>query len=104
MTTPAVAQPPAPNPKHVMQQAVAADLAKIDVTQVPGGFTHAAIAQWLAKVIDDRGADDGPSATAKLADQLGKSMNALTGKGGGGEGDDGFQQFSEAISEPVVQR
>ncbi len=85
----------------VMHDAVTADLALIDVAAVPGGQTYRATALWLAGVIDARGTDDGPSVTAKLADQLTKVMQALTGRGGGKD-DDGFQQFTESISEPVV--
>jgi hypothetical protein len=83
----------------VMLAAVNRDLASIKVSEVPGGFTYAAIAVYLAGVIDSRGKDDGPSVTAKLADQLGKAMAALTRKGG--SDDDKFDEFSDAISVPV---
>lgn len=84
----------------VMLAAVERDLAGIAVAEVPGGYTYAAVARYLAGVIDKRGADEGPSVTAKLADQLGKAMAALTRKGGGD--DDGFDRFEDAISTPVV--
>lgn len=83
-----------------MLAAVRRDLAGVKTEEVPGGYTYAAIALHLAGVIDKRGADEGPSVTAKLADQLGKAMAALTRKGGGD--DDGFGEFSDAISTPVV--
>lgn len=83
----------------VMLKAVELDLAGINVAEVPGGYTYAAIAVYLAGVIDKRGADDGPSVTAKLADQLGKAMAALTRKGG--SEDDKFDEFSDSISVPV---
>lgn len=92
------AKPPAEQ-EGVMLVAVNRDLASIKVSEVPGGYTYAAIAAHLARVIDNRGADDGPSVTAKLADQLGKAMQALTRKGG--SDDDSFDQFSDAISKPV---
>jgi hypothetical protein len=91
--------PDAKPPEGVMLAAVNRDLATIKVSEVPGGFTYAAIAVYLAGVIDKRGADDGPSVTAKLADQLGKAMQALTRKGG--SDDDGFQGWEDSISEPV---
>jgi hypothetical protein len=83
-----------------MLAAVQRDLEGIKTSEVPGGYTYAAIALHLAGVIDKRGADDGPSVTAKLADQLGKAMTALTRKGG--SDDDGFDEFSDKISVPVV--
>jgi hypothetical protein len=82
-----------------MLAAVQRDLAGIKVAEVPGGYTHAAIAVWLAGVIDKRGTDDGPSVTAKLAAELGKAMNSLTRKGG--SDDDKFDEFSDSISVPV---
>lgn len=82
-----------------MLVAVRRDLEAIKTSDVPGGYTYAAIAVYLAGVIDKRGADDGPSVTAKLADQLGKAMAALTRRGGGD--DDGFDEFTNAISQPV---
>jgi hypothetical protein len=83
-----------------MSVAVARDLAGIKTAEIPGGYTYAAIAVYLAGVIDKRGADDGPSVTAKLADQLGKAMAALTRKGG--SDDDGFEEFSDKLSVPVA--
>lgn len=88
-----------PRPGAGMLAAVQRDLARIDTAKVPGGYTHAAIAVWLAGVIDKRGTDDGPSMTAKLAAELGKAMAALTRTGG--TGDDGFDGFSEDLSIPV---
>lgn len=82
-----------------MLAAVQRDLADIKTAEVPGGYTYAAIAVYLAGVIDKRGADDGPSVTAKLADQLGKAMAALTRKGG--SEDDKFDEFSDSISVPI---
>jgi hypothetical protein len=90
-----------PRPSAGMLAAVQRDLARIDTAKVPGGYTHAAIAVWLAGVIDKRGTDDGPSMTAKLAAELGKAMAALTRTGG--TGDDGFDGFSEDLSIPVVE-
>lgn len=87
--------------QRVMLEAVRADLETIDVEKVPGGRTYRAQALWLADVIDKRGADDGPSTTAKLADQLTKVMQALTRKGGI-EDDDGFGSFRDAASTPVI--
>ena len=88
-----------PGPSTPVLDAVKADLEDIDITKVPGGRTYQAIALWLADVIDKRGQDDGPSVTAKLAERLQATMQALTRKGG----DDGdtFQDFTDAISEPV---
>lgn len=82
-----------------MLAAVQADLKAINIDNVPGGNTHRALALWLAGTIDRRGDDDGPSVTAKLADQLGRSMNALTRKGA--DDDDSWQRFSDNISTPV---
>lgn len=82
-----------------MLSAVKVDLEGIDITHVPGGHTHRALALWLARTIDRRGNDDGPSVTAKLADQLGRSMNALTRKGD--SDDDSWRAFSDHISTPV---
>jgi hypothetical protein len=82
-----------------MLAAVREDLAGINTADVPGGHTYAAIALHLAGVIDKRPADDGPSVTAKLADQLGKAMAALTRKAGGD--DDGFDQWEDNLSTPV---
>lgn len=86
--------------QRLMLDAVTADLAQIDVGKVPGGRTYRATVLWLADVIDKRGADDGPSTTAKLADQLTKVMQALTRKGGSGD-DDGFGGFQDDVSTPV---
>ncbi len=85
--------------QRVMLEAVRADLERIDVDKVPGGRTHRATALWLADVIDKRGADDGPSTTAKLADQLTKVLQALTRKGGAND-DDGFGAFQDDIRTP----
>lgn len=79
--------------------AVRADLADIDITKVPGGQTYRATALWLAQVIDKRGSEDGPSVTAKLADQLTKVMQLLTREGGDDERDT-FRDFTEAVSTP----
>lgn len=79
--------------------AVQADLAALHIDAIPGGRTYQATALWLADVIDKRGRDEGPSTTAKLADQLTKVMQLLTRKGGDGEGDE-FREFSDAISRP----
>jgi hypothetical protein len=88
------------NGRHrAMLTAVMADLDAIDVGKVPGGRTYRQTVLWLAEVIDKRGADDGPSTTAKLADQLTKVMQALTRRGGGE--DDGYGDFEDAISTPV---
>lgn len=84
-----------------MLDAVRADLAKLAIDTIPGGRTHQATALWLARVIDTRGSDDGPSVTAKLADQLTKVMLILTKQGGDGGGDE-FGAFSDAISEPSI--
>jgi hypothetical protein len=86
--------------RRAMLEAVRADLEKLDVDKVPGGRTYQATALWLADVIDKRGADEGPSTTAKLADQLTKVMQALTRKGGGD--DDGFDDFQDGLSTPVA--
>lgn len=82
-----------------MLDAVRADLAEIDIDKVQGGRTYQATALWLAQVIDKRGADEGPSTTAKLADQLTKVMQALTRKGESGDQDD-WREFTESISTP----
>lgn len=84
-----------------MLDAVTSDLAKLNVDLVPGGYTYKATALWLARVIDKRGDDEGPSQTAKLAEQLTKVMLLLTGKG---EGDDNadFRRFAESLSEPSM--
>jgi hypothetical protein len=82
-----------------MLTAVKADLEAIAIDKVPGGHTHRALTLWLASVIDRRGNDDGPATTAKLADQLGRSMNALTRKGG--DDDDSWGRFEDSISTPV---
>lgn len=84
---------------HPMLDAVTADLAGMDVASVPGGNTYRATVLWLARVIDKRGDDEGPSTTAKLADQLTKAMQLLTRKGGEGDGDD-FRTFSDRLSTP----
>lgn len=89
---------PAPD-STPMLAAVTADLAALDVDVVPGGRTHKATALWLARVIDKRGEDEGPSTTAKLADQLTKVMQILTKRGDGGQGDD-FGRLTDALSEP----
>ena len=86
--------------QRVMLDAVRADLDGLDISGVPGGQTYRAMALRLASVIDKRGDDDGPSTTAKLADQLTKVMNALTRKGGGESGD-GFEQWQDDASTPV---
>lgn len=86
--------------QRVMHEAVKADLDGLDISGVPGGQTYRAMALRLAAVIDKRGDDDGPSTTAKLADQLTKVMNALTRKGGGESGD-GFDQWQDDASTPV---
>ena len=82
-------------------RAVMEDLADIDITKVKGGRTYKATALWLAGVIDKRGSEDGPSVTAKLADQLTKVMQLLTREGTDGDGD-GFREFTEALSTPVA--
>jgi hypothetical protein len=79
--------------------AVKADLAAIDIERIPGGRTYRALALWLAEVIDKRGQDDGPSVTAKLAERLQATMQALTRKDGGDGGD--FERFTDSISIPV---
>jgi hypothetical protein len=86
--------------QRAMLTAVSADLESIDLPRVPGGRTYRQTALWLADVIDKRGAEEGPSTTAKLADQLTKVMGALTRKGGGND-DDGFSDFSDTASTPV---
>lgn len=85
--------------RQVMLEAVRDDVAALDISKVPGGRTYKAMALRLAEVIDKRGDDDGPSTTAKLADQLTKVMGALTRKGG--VDDDGFDDFQDGISTPV---
>jgi hypothetical protein len=85
--------------RQAMLNAVSEDLKRIKVDEVPGGRTYQATALWLAGVIDKRGGDDGPSTTAKLADQLTKVMQALTKKGGG-DTDDGYGSFENDISTP----
>jgi hypothetical protein len=61
-----------------MLTAVKADLANLG--EVTGGArrTYAAMALWLATVIDKRGQEDGPSVTARLATELRATMAALT--------------------------
>lgn len=84
-----------------MLNAVTADLANLDIDSIPGGRTYQATALWIARVIDKRGDDEGPSVTAKLADQLTKVMQALTKQGGDGGGD-AFEKWSAGLSEPSV--
>jgi len=86
-----------------MLAAVQADLESMELDKVLGARTYKATALWLADVIDKRGTDDGPSTTAKLADQLTKVLGVLTRTGGDGGGDDGFTQWQQGISEPVIQ-
>ncbi len=88
-------------PTKGMAAAVAADLETLDLAKIPGGHTNAALARWLAQEID--GCDAGPTVAAKLAGELNKAMAALT-KRGGGDGDDGFEDFSDAIQTPVIER
>lgn len=83
-----------------MLAAVRADLGRMKVDEVPAGRTLATMAQWLAGVIDKRGSEEGPSTTAKLADQLGRTMAALTRRAGGD--DDGFDGQSADLSTPSV--
>jgi hypothetical protein len=90
-----------PVPSAGVLAAVMADLADIDIGRVKGGRTYRATALWLAGVIDKRGSEDGPSVTAKLADQLTKVMQLLT-REGGEEEPDGFREFSGAVSTPQV--
>ncbi len=80
--------------------AVRADLEAIDETLVPGGRTYKATVLWLAETIDSRGSDDGPSVTAKLADQLTRTMQALTRQGETGR--DTFDEWSRSQSSPVM--
>lgn len=82
-----------------MLDAVSADLKALDIESIPGGRTHQATALWLARVIDKRGDDEGPSTTAKLADQLTKVMQILT-KQGGDDAGDSFEQWQRSLSEP----
>lgn len=84
-----------------MRDAVQADLADLQIDTIPGGRTYQATALWLAQVIDTRGRDDGPSVTAKLADQLTKVMQLLTRKGAD-DGDDDFKTFTKNLSQPSV--
>lgn len=84
-----------------MMGAVQADLASVGVQAIPGGRTYQAMAFWLAGVIDSRGADDGPSTTAKLADQLSKVMAQLT-KGGSGGDRDSFDEWQDQASTPIA--
>ena len=86
--------------QRVMHDAVQDDLDRLDISGVPGGQTYRAMALRLAAVIDKRGDDDGPSTTARLADQLTKVMQQLTRKGGG-DGGDGFDQWQDDASTPV---
>lgn len=91
-----------PTPEVVrgpMTSAVMADLDNLDVSKVKGGRTYKQSALWLAGVIDKRGSEDGPSMTAKLAEQLTKVMQLLTKEGGESDAD-AFGQFSDAISTP----
>lgn len=81
-----------------MMRAVKADLAGLDLSKVPGGQTYRTMALWLASVIDKRGSEDGPSVTAKLADQLGKTMAVLTRKGD--ESGPTFEDISASLSIP----
>lgn len=81
-----------------MTAAVKADLADIDLESVPGGRTYSTMALWLAGVIDKRGSEDGSSATAKLADQLGRVMAVLTRKGGEDGGT--FEDLAAMLSTP----
>lgn len=82
-----------------MLDAVRADLENLAIDKIPGGRTYQATALHLARVIDKRGDDEGPSVTAKLAEQLTKVMQLLTREGGDGSGDD-FKTWSAAMSEP----
>ncbi len=84
-----------------MLDAVTADLAELDITTVPGGRSYRATALWLASVIDKRGEDDGPSTTAKLADQLSKVMAALTKAKAGSGAPDGFEKWQDSMSTPA---
>ena len=88
-------------PSTAMLSAVQADLAKLDIDAIPGGRTYQATALWIARVIDKRGDDEGPSVTAKLADQLTRVMQALT-KRGGDDGGDAFEEWRADLSEPTV--
>ena len=83
-----------------MLDAVTADIAELDINAIPGGRTHQATALWLARVIDKRGDDEGPSTTAKLADQLTKVMQILTKQGGEGSGDS-FERWQQSLAEPT---
>jgi hypothetical protein len=85
-----------------MLDAVKQDLADLQIDRIPGGRTYQATALHLARVIDKRGEDEGPSVTAKLAEQLTKVMLLLTRKGG--DGDDGgtFEAFTDAVSTPSM--
>jgi hypothetical protein len=85
-----------------MLAAVQRDLEKINLADIPGGYTYAAMSLRLARVFDGRGDDDGPSATARLADQLGKVVSALT-RQKADDGDDGFHRFEEGLSVPVME-
>jgi hypothetical protein len=84
-----------------MLKAVRDDLSRIDPTSVPGGHTYVATILWLAKVIDKRGDEEGPTATAKLAEQLTKVMQALTRRSSDDDPAADFRDFTAAISEPV---
>ena len=88
--------PPAATP---MLDAVTQDLADLPIDRIPGGRTYQATALHLARVIDKRGDDEGPSVTAKLAEQLTKVMQLLTRKGGD-DADDPFRDWKEELSTP----
>lgn len=83
-----------------MLEAVQADLAELDLSLVAGGHTYREMALWLAGVIDKRGSEDGPSVTARLADQLGKVMAVLT-RAKEGDGGPKFSDISDVLSTPV---
>jgi hypothetical protein len=81
-----------------MVTAVEADLADLGEIKMPGGRTFAAIALLLAEVIDNRGPDDGPSVTIKIASELRATMSALTRKGG--DAGEAFDAYVASLSLP----
>lgn len=89
-------------PATPMLDAVTLDLAALPIDKIPGGRTYQATALHLARVIDKRGDDEGPSVTAKLAEQLTKVMLLLTRKGGDGDDGGDFRTFTDAVSTPSM--
>lgn len=81
--------------------AVKADIAALG-DDLHGGArqTYAAMALWLAEVIDKRGAEEGPSNTARLAAELRAYMAALTKAGA--QDDDALRDYLRNLRTPVA--